>query len=89
MIEVGQARDIAKATMNAIGSDRPLVLLDDSDELPFHWIFYFNDERYVLSGDPLFDLVDSGPIAVAKEDGSVTRLNGAESPAEQLDPSRG
>jgi len=85
MIDVISARAIARGVLDSLGSDRPLVILEEVDEYPSHWVFYYNDSRFVETGDSLLDVVDSGPIAVSKINGGVTRLNGADPVHEQLD----
>ncbi|HEY4152002.1 MAG TPA: YrhB domain-containing protein [Pseudolysinimonas sp.] len=67
-----------------MGSTRPIRLLDDVAELPGHWVFYYNDSRFLDSEDSAFDMVNSGPIAISKDDGSLTYLHGAEPADDQL-----
>jgi Immunity protein 35 len=85
MIDVISARAIAQGALDSVGSSRPLVILEEVDDFPSHWVFYYNDSRFLETGDSLLDVVDSGPIAVSKIDGGVSQLNGADPVDEQLD----
>ena len=85
MIDVMSARALAQGALDSLGSPRPLVILEEVDDLPTHWVFYYNDSRFLETGDSLLDVVDSGPIAVSKIDGDVTQLNGADPVSDQLE----
>lgn len=84
MIDLDSARATAQQAINSMRSSRPIRLLDDVDDLPGHWVFYYNDSRFLDSEDSVFDMVNSGPLAISKDDGNLTYLHGAESAEDQL-----
>ncbi len=78
MISPDEAREIAQRELDATPTSRPLRLADQPVDRPEHWVFGYNSREYFETGNPLTGVLGGkGPIAVLKEDGSVSRLKTA------------
>ena len=51
----------------APAGDRWVVLDDKTIEKPYGWIYFYNSERFVATGDPIFRLAGNGPVFVNKD----------------------
>ena len=84
MITADDARDIARGVLAGMSNTEPIRLADDVVERPHHWVFVYNTVKYWETNDPFESLAGNGPIAVAKDDGTVTRLTSRQRIADQL-----
>jgi hypothetical protein len=76
MISQEQARTIAGSVVFELSRNVPLQLDPEVMDMARHWVFFYNSVEFYQSGDTGRSVVGGGPIAVAKDDGQVMRLNG-------------
>ena len=84
MISVQDAREIATAVAVELSQNLPLQLDPEVVERPDHWVFFYNSVEFYETGDTGLSVAGGGPIAVAKADGTVTRLSGRRRIEDQL-----
>jgi len=84
MIGEEEARDVAQRSLDAKATSAPMMLDPVTIEYGEFWVFPFNTVTYYETNDLDFAHVGSGPIAVAKSDGSVRFLSGSRPFEEQL-----
>lgn len=75
MVTRDDARLIAERALDAAPKTRALQLVSEPIDRSEHWVFLYNTPEYLESGNEEFAVIGSGPIAVAKNDGTVTWLN--------------
>ena len=51
--------------------DRWVVLDEHTIERPFVWIFFYNSERFVTTGNVIYRLAGNGPVFVNKATESI------------------
>lgn len=51
--------------------DRWVVLDKHTIERPFGWIFFYNSERFAMTGNVIYRLAGNGPVFVNKATGSI------------------
>lgn len=59
-------RVLRRLEESAPGGERWVVLDDKTIEKPYGWIYFYNSERFVVTGDPLYRLAGNGPVFVNK-----------------------
>ena len=82
MIDKKQARALVEIIINKpdlFNPDRPqLVIMDDQTiDKEWGWVFFYNSEEYVKSGDMLDALGGNAPYIVNKQTGKVTETGTA------------
>lgn len=74
MLDIAQARAIAKRTIDAFADDcgGPLVLLDAKTlESDAGWAFFYQSARFLETGHYADQLAGNGPLIVCRTDGRV------------------
>jgi hypothetical protein len=61
-------------TWFAAVDDRPVVQWDATTEFNFGWVFYWNSERFLATGDPRHALAGNTPFIVDRRDGAVVPI---------------
>jgi hypothetical protein len=51
--------------------DRWVVLDEHTIERPFGWVFFYNSEKFLTTGMPMYRLAGNGPVLVNKTTESV------------------
>ena len=72
MIDFHTAIRIAEDYLNQhfrLNNDRVVVF--EPQETPDYWVFQYNSQRYLETGDLMFAIVEGLPIYISKHDGSV------------------
>lgn len=78
-ISFDQAKFLAKEGVSALGaaSDDEFVLMEDKTvETERGWVFFYNTQEFIETGDPISALAGNGPILV-KRSGEVSELPSA------------
>jgi len=80
MLLFSEAVRIVKEKLIELSSDEfPLeLILEDTIEDDFGWVFFYNSKEYLDTGNILFMLAGNAPIIVDKFDGSVHETGTAE-----------
>lgn len=86
MVSFQEARRIAQKYLNAnpisVGDkvvDRCVILDEKSRDLGCAWMFEYQSEEYLKTGDVLHKLLSGGPLVVSKRDGELRRVQSPES----------
>lgn len=67
MITRTQAQDLVQAMISdaiPLGDDAPVVIEESTIEKPWGWIFFYQSQRYVETGDLSSALIGNAPIIV-------------------------
>ena len=85
-----QARQIAEGWIAQLPMepDDKIVLDGDPKETEFGWVFFYNSEHYLKSGDVGYALTGNAPIVVMKSTGEVRGTGTAEPLETYLDEIR-
>ncbi|MGN6151599.1 MAG: YrhB domain-containing protein [Lysobacteraceae bacterium] len=74
MLDIVQAREIAKRTIDAYADDcgEPLALLDARTlESDFGWVFFYESARFLESGESSARMAGNAPLIVSRANGEV------------------
>ncbi len=72
MITLEQARERAAAVVGA-HAGRPIVIVDDlTVEREFGWVFFYDSERFIATGDNSARLIGNSPVIVNRYTGGVS-----------------
>ncbi len=81
MIDKDRAFSIASDSLQkqteAFGQQRVVLLKDRFEESEFAWVFFYDSEKHLETGDYKDALVGGGPILIDKFDGSVHSFGSA------------
>jgi hypothetical protein len=71
-ITKAEAEQIARKYVKTLGQTMELVLLvDQTIERSFGWIFFYDSKRYIETGDIRHALAGNAPVIVTKADGQI------------------
>ena len=88
MIALDDAVIKAKEYLNSMETMPPMklvLLLDDTLEFEYGWVFFYQSEEYVKSGDFLDGVTGNAPIIINKYDGGLHVTGTAHSVEEYLE----
>jgi hypothetical protein len=60
------------------------IMLEQTIDKSYGWIFLFNSKRYLETGDPLEALGGNGPLVVERTDGRVHALGSGQAPDDTI-----
>lgn len=75
-----EAHDVVRAYLNRLfelEEDRVVVLDSATVRKQYGWVFFYQSQRYVKSGNPSDMLAGNGPIVVLEADASIHELGTA------------
>ena len=63
---------VSKKLAERSPADNPSVVVDKRTiERPFGWIFFYNSEKFIATGESMYRLAGNGPVFVNKRTGSI------------------
>ena len=73
MLTKSEALDLVSSKLLQMsGPDDPFVIVDAGTiEKPFGWVFFYNSQKFIETGDYRYQLAGNGPVIVNRSDGSV------------------
>ena len=63
---------VSKQLMERSPADDLWVVVDENTiERPFGWVFFYNSEKFLASGETMYRLAGNGPVIVNKRTGAI------------------
>jgi hypothetical protein len=74
---------VSNKLQNMSTSDDPFAIVDaETIEKPFGWVFFYNSQKYLETGEFSYRLAGNGPVIVNKHNGSVEFFGASRPPLE-------
>ena len=82
-IDICEAKKLVEQELNKLSESPGSLVVQEELTLceDFGWVFFYNSQKYIETGDFKSSLVGNAPIVVLKDDGSI-RYTGTAHPVE-------
>jgi hypothetical protein len=84
MLTINEALEIVSKRLHQMSHSGDLFVVVEKNtiEKPFGWVFFYNSNRFVETGESRYRLAGNGPVIVNKHNGSVEFLGSSKPPFE-------
>jgi hypothetical protein len=82
MFTYKQAEKLVQAWLDLISNGEFRLLLQDTLDKPYGWVFFYDHKKFVEGGDEKFQLGGNAPVIVDRANGEL-RVTGTAKPLEE------